>query len=924
MKKLSFLFLIFWAQLSLGQVLIAPPAGKLPTQIDKTGTTVIPNGRFIKPLGHQITVAPHPYGMILSPDGKTIVTANSGTSPLSITIIRNFQSDDPEVQQIPPGTDTQRGVLASVFMGLAISPDNKIVYVAGGQENKIYKFDLNTGAPLGFIDCTSGEYTHGYIGDMKMSKDGTMLYAVDQIGFRMVAIDLVAEKVAYNVSVGRYPFGITLSPDEQKVYVANVGMYEYKPLESLDPDDLPGTALTFPAFGYQTKESKEGIYTDEVKIPGLGEINGPESFSVWAIDISKAGKPVVNAKVKTGILIGEKIEDIPAVGGSSPNSLVATDEYVFVSNGNNDCVSVIDVKKNEVVSNIFLNPEPRMKNLRGVIPFGLALSPDQQRLYIAEAGINAVAVVDIPSKRVLGHLPVGWFPAKLAVSKDGKQLIVTNAKGFGSGPNGGRDFQPGPEGSNIGRLMKGTVSIVDIPDDDQLDDYTKKVNENNFTFKEITKAQKKARKKHPIPLFTKQKKSPIKYWVFIAKENRTYDEIFGQLDYANGDETLARYGRDINSIKNRSNTLNVENVTVMPNHLALAEQFAIADNFYCDADHSADGHRWLVGTYPNEWVETSTSASYGRNRNMRAGSKAPGNWAMTGSSSAIYPEDYNEAGSIWDHFERNKISYYNFGLGLGLAARLNSRDYKPLSVKYTVNYPLPAKLIENSSREFPVYNTAIPDQYRANIFIKEVEEKWVKKGKKLPSVIIARIPNDHGAGERPDDGYPLRESYMADNDLAIGRVVEYLSHTKYWKNMAIIITEDDSQGGVDHVDAHRSILMVISPYAKKRYAGSVHYSFGSIFKTFWHSLRTPYLNQYDAGATDLSDLFTDVPDYTPYNAKPVDVRIFDPQKALTPIDEKFNWEALEENSDMDHPAQMLKDSQEFDQKLKTKKKKNGN
>ncbi len=921
---LTAFYIFIYNSICLGQISITPPAGNLPTKIDRNGTTVIPNGRFITPLGRQITVAPHPYGMVMSPDGKTLVTANSGTSPLSITIIRNFQSDNPDVQQIPPGNSTQDGVLASVFMGLAISPDNKIVYVAGGQENKIYKFDLINGDTLGFIDCTSGDYAHGYIGDMMMSKDGKMLYAVDQIGFRMVAIDLISEKVAYNVPVGRYPFGITLSPDEQKIYVANVGMYEYKPIESLDPNDLPGTALKFPAFGYQTKESREGIYTDSVKIPGLGDINTPESFSVWTIDISNAAQPKVTAKIKTGILIGEEIEGVPAVGGSSPNSLVATDQYVFVSNGNNDCVSVIDVQKSEVVSNIFLNPEPRMKNLRGVIPFGLALSPDQQRLYVAEAGINAVAVVDIPGKRVLGHLPVGWFPAKLAVSKDGKQLVVTNAKGYGSGPNGGKNFQPGPEGSNIGRLMKGTVSILNIPNDAQLADYTKKVNENNFKFEVIAEDQKSARKNHPIPLFAKEKKSPIKYWVFIAKENRTYDEIFGQLDFADGDETIARFGRNVPSVGNRSKTLNVENVTVMPNHLALAEQFAFAQNFYCDADHSADGHRWLVGTYPNEWVETSTSASYGGNRSMRANSKAPGNWAMTGSSSAIYPEDYNEAGSIWDHFERHKISYYNFGLGLGLAARLNSREYKPLSVKYMVNYPLPAKLIENSSREFPVYNTAIPDQYRADIFIKEIEEKWAKKGKKLPEVIIARIPNDHGAEERADDGYPLRESYMADNDLAIGRVVEYLSHTKYWKNMAIVITEDDSQGGVDHVDAHRSILMVISPYAKKRYAGPVHYSFGSIFKTFWHSFGTPYLNQYDAGAADLSDLFTEEPDFTPYNAKPVDVRIFDPQKALTPIDEKFNWKALEENSDMDHPTQMLKDSQEFDKNLKEKKKKNGN
>jgi YVTN family beta-propeller protein len=161
---------------------------------------------------------------------------------------------------------------------------------------------------------------------------------------------------------------------------------------------------------------------------------------------------------------------------------VATDQYIFVSNGNNDCVSVIDARSNTMLNNIYLKLEPRLGNLRGAIPFGLAISPDQQRLYVAAAGINAVAVVDVPQSRVLGYLPTAWFPAKLAVSNDGKQLMVANAKGYGSGPNGGVNFQPGPEGSNIGKLMKGTVSILDIPGDEQLANFTEKVRNNNYKF----------------------------------------------------------------------------------------------------------------------------------------------------------------------------------------------------------------------------------------------------------------------------------------------------------------------------------------------------------------------------------------------------------------------------------------------------------
>jgi len=181
----------------------------------------------------------------------------------------------------------------------------------------------------------------------------------------------------------------------------------------------------------------------------------------------------------------------------------------------------------------------------------------------------------------------------------------------------------------------------------------------------------------------------------------------------------------------------------------------------------------------------------------------------------------------------------------------------------------------------------------------------------MPQLITVIIPNDHGAGERPDAGYPFRESYMVDNDLAVGRIIEFLSHTPYWKNMAIFITEDDAQNGVDHIDAHRSILMVISPYAKKDYVSKVHYSFGSIFKTFWNLLGLPYLNQYDAAATDLSDMFSDTPDFTPYIALPPDLRIFDPDKALSPIDEDFDWNSLAESPILDDPEEMIKDQKEI-------------
>ena len=892
--------------------IVTSPAGSEFTKINKDGKTVIPNGRYVEPAGKNILTAPHPYGLAVSRDNNIAVTANSGTSPLSITIIRGLLSGNPEVQQVPPGANTDEGVLASVFMGLAISPDNKNVYVSGGQQNKIYVFRLSDGARIDSIDCASKveeDYSHGYIGDMILTADGKYLFAIDQINFRMIIIDTAGKKVVKNVPVGRYPFGITLSPDEKKVYVANVGMYEYKRIKGITDKNVKEKGLDFPPFGYLSKESETGKKIGELEVPGLGEANSPEAFSVFAINIENILSPKIEAKIKTGSLVGELIEGIPAVGGSSPNSLAATDKYVFVSNGTNDNISVIDIKENKVVNTIYLKPDERIKNFRGVIPFGLALSPDNKRLYAAESGINAVAVIDLASMKVIGHIPTAWFPAKLKVTSDGKNLIITNAKGYGSGPNGGEEFERGPEGSYIGSLMKGTVQITPIPSDVELELLSNKVIANNFKIEKSDSKTFAERKKNPVPLYPGEKKSPIKHIVFISKENRTFDEVFGQLKKVNGDPSLARFGANV-SFTNKDKSKKVDNAVVMPNHLKLAREFGISDNFYVDSDVSADGHRWLVNTYPNEWVESTTPANYGGNREFKEDSKAKGVFGMTGAAGAIYPEDYNESGSMWDHFERNKVDFFNFGFSVMFEPASYDDSYKYGGIRHYVNFPVPQPIYGRSSRIYPTYNTSIPDQFRIDMFKKEFTEKWMGKGKKMPQVLTVIVPNDHGAGERPQAGYPFRESYMADNDLAVGRIVEFLSRTPYWKNMMIVITEDDAQNGVDHIDAHRSILMVISPYAKRNYVSSVHYSFGSIFKTFWNILGVPYLNQYDACATDFSDFFTDKPDFTPYSAVNVDKRIFDPQKALTPLDEKFDWKSLKESAELDNVKDMIRDAKE--------------
>jgi hypothetical protein len=303
----------------------------------------------------------------------------------------------------------------------------------------------------------------------------------------------------------------------------------------------------------------------------------------------------------------------------------------------------------------------------------------------------------------------------------------------------------------------------------------------------------------------------------------------------------------------------------------------------------------MVGTYPNEWVEINSSMDITGN----PVSSAPGRKFVSGSSGAVYPEDYNEAGGMWEHLSRHGISFFNFGLGFEFSGSTEEQWHRFTGIKLGVMFPMPKPLFDRTSRKFATYNTSVPDQFRIDMFEEELQEKWLSGKEEFPSVITMMIPNDHGSSERIEDGYPFRESYMADNDLAVGRVVEILSHTKWWPEMLIIITEDDAQDGRDHIDAHRSLLIMISPWIKRGYVSNTHANFGSILKTIYSICGIRPLNQFDATATILQDFFTDKPDYTPYKAVMVDERIFDPQKALDPYDKEFRWKSLSESPEID-------------------------
>lgn len=888
---------------SLSNLELQAPAGNRHVEIDPNRESVLPNGRLITPLGRQVKVAPHPYGLALSPDGKTLVTVNSGTKPFSVSILTGLDSPQPQVAQIPPGFDSADADPESVFLGAAIASDNRTLYVSEGNNGKIGIFDLVTHQRLFSLSLDGtyhgATYNNSLTSTLQLTADGRHLLALDLAHFRLVIVDTQSKQILSSIPVGRMPFGLALSPDGQRAYVSNVGMFQYSPVPGYDPKNPKRTGLDFPPFGFPSTEAKQGATVEGKQIPGLGDPNVPDSNSVFVIDLRDPAQPNVLAKVRTGVPVGDR-----SVGGSSPGAVVAGKKEVFVSNAGQDSLTVLDAHTNKVKKTIVLEPAKSVKGLRGVLPFGMALSPDEKRLYVACSGINAVAVLDAPKGQVLGYLPTAWFPARVAVSPDNKTLYVANAKGFGAGPNAGPDFHEGPEGTYIGDITKGVVSIVSLPSEPlalwirtpeqpgvwteqppvqpQLLPNTARVIVNNGFLPSPEIALRVPRRSEfsiPPPGQASQK---IKHVVFIVKENRTFDEVFGDLYPSDasfeGLLSLARWG-DNAEVKEKGEPT-IEHARVTPNHHALARRFAISDNYYVDSDVSVDGHHWLVGNYPNEVVEAGWPAAYGSHLDFRADPDAPGRLGIGAINPC--PESYLEAGSLWEHLARHRISFRNYGEGMEMAGDNEGIGLMPTGVREAVNMPMPQVLFENTSRSYATFNTNISDQYRFGQFEREFHIRYASGKEPLPQFIYIWLPNDHTADPRPEDGYAYRASYVADNDLALGKLVELFSHSPFWKDMAIFVTEDDAQGGRDHVDAHRSLLMVISPNAASGHVSHAHTSMASILKTFDLIFGLPYLNQYDAAATDLSDFFTDQPDFTPYDALPSDVRIFDPAKVREP------------------------------------------
>ncbi|MFC1552743.1 beta-propeller fold lactonase family protein [Candidatus Latescibacterota bacterium] len=685
--------------------------------------------------------------------------------------------------------------------------------------------------------------------NMSVSPDGNIL-AVTNNGYSrqfISLIDIARDSVIAELPVSKAFYGLTFSPDGQYLYASGgsdeqilvweITGFTFRSETPIALESIPSTANKFPA-GIAVSKDSGILYVAENRDSCLAVIPLDKKLVEKRITVGAFPYDVKLVSSKNKIYVslwGDRAVSVcNSVSGKlsgkinvgdHPNAmLLSPDESIlYVACANTDEVWVIDTAQDSVVETINLHPYENAPY--GSTPNALMLAPDGTTLYVANATNNDVAVIDVTQRgrsEIKGLIPVGWYPTALAFSPNGKKLYVANAKGLTSKPN--------PKGPNpnerrteeteyIGGLFNGTVSVIPVPNETELAAYTRQVEKNNGFNEAEQRLTEKARDTEPLPVPRRVgEPSPIKHVVYIIKENRTYDQVFGDLPQGNGDPSLCLFGRD-----------------VTPNQHALAEEFVLLDNFYVDAEVSADGHEWSTAAIATDFVEKTWPTSYsGRGLS----------YPSEGAFSIAFPTK----GYIWEAVASKGLTYRSYGefidsIGDSLYAKHPALEghFDPLYMAWDLSYP---------------------DTLRAAEFIRELHEFEQKD--EFPNFIIMKLPNNHTDGTKP--GVPTPRAMVADNDLAVGRIVEAISHSKFWEETAIFVIEDDAQNGPDHVDSHRTIALAISPYTKRGSIDHTMYDTASMLRTIELILGLDPMSQFDAAAYPMVECFSIKADITPYSA----------------------------------------------------------
>ena len=615
---------------------------------------------------------------------------------------------------------------------------------------------------------------------------------------KLAVIDIEKGSVVHLVDTGIAPFAAVTDRAGTMAYVSNLGGRPPRKAE---------------AFASPMQKPLERIAVDARGIAASG--------TVTRVDLA-SGKATHSIAV-----------------GLHPTAM-AWDEgrhRLYVANGNSDTVSVVDTQTNAVAQTISL--QAFSEKIRGIAPTALALSPDGKKLYVACGGINAVAVVDALAGTLSGMIPTGWYPNGVAMDASGKHLAISSLLGAGSG------WRDAPAKRFV-HSYRGSIAVVEVPDRAQLAGYTTAVAENNhLRLAGAGTENRVARAVAPIPVPERSgEASPIEHVVFIIKENRTYDQVLGDMSKGNGDPSLTMFGKDITS-----------------NQHKMADDFVLFDNFYATGGNSADGHQWL--TQANETEYCLWPGYQGRS------------YPYDGSD----PMAYSSGGFLWDYALARGRSVKVYGEFAGrmavpakdrLALLQRWRDGADFSKEWSIRAPI-EPLNRILAAHYPSYSTAIPDVARAQIFLKDLN--GYEAAAKLPNLILLQLPSNHTYGASA--GLSTPQAMVADNDLALGQIVEALTHSRFWPKMAIFIVEDDAQNGVDHVDGHRTTAFVVSPYARRAHIDSTFYSHQSMLKTIELMLGLPTMSLFDLIANDMRNSFTNEADLRPFSAETPKQNLFE-------------------------------------------------
>ncbi len=638
---------------------------------------------------------------------------------------------------------------------------------------------------------------------------GNKLFVAMTTRNAVAVVDLTTDAIDAMVTVGAAPFHLAVSPDGKTVAVSNRGGTLVAPS---DAQMDPNTKRPFQGVGVPTADSAG----TEVQID-------PATDAAWKGSISFID---TETKVMREVAVGRQ-----------PSGLTfsASGKELYVAESDSDSVSFLNVPEGKVTGNLSIRPaeDPQF----GQIPTDLAVSKDGKRLYVSCGGLNAVAIVDLTATpKVAGYVPTGWYP--IAIKATGDHLFVASAKGVGS--------QPAAKKTGFGvHDSVGSFQSIPVSQLKNLKSHTKTVAQNNGWTE--TLAARKDRPAKPIPQRLGEP-SVFKHVVYIIKENLTYDSALGDMKEGNGDPSLCLFG---------------EKVT--PNHHALSREFVLIDNFYTSGTNSADGHQWVASSIANGYTEQNYAT------NVRSYPYDGGDPLATSPEGFLW-NAAAKAGKwvrVFGEFV-DKPKIVNPATGKSPSWTQAWEDYKSGKNSMVIEAHTSQKALEpHLHPNYIGFPSIISDQWRADVFIKELNT-WEKNGR-MPALSMMLLPNDHTAGT--GSTMPTPRATVADNDLALGRIVEAISQSPFWKETLILVVQDDSQLGVDHVDGHRSIAMCISPYTRRGAVVSDLYNHTSFIRTLELVLGIPPMNRFDRTGAPLNACFVDSPDYRPYTHKPNQIEL---------------------------------------------------